>query len=179
VNEKFLKLSELGAGDFDHIDGNLIDHLQGTQNLLKEWSASSILQDAGLYHAAYGTAGFNESLVAVEKRDEISKVIGHEAENIVYLYCACDRDFFWPQIGLVSNPIFKNRFTGNTSQLTSRQLHEFCELTVANEIEIAIDNPSFITQYGQSLYTTFLNMSGFITKPANAAVQSVLGSKNA
>ena len=44
MNEKFQELSKLGAGDFDHIDGNLIDHLRGTQKLLKEWSASAILK---------------------------------------------------------------------------------------------------------------------------------------
>ena len=166
MNEKFQELSKLGAGDFDHIDGNLIDHLRGTQKLLKEWSASAILQDAGLYHAAYGTAGFNEILVSIEQRDKISQIIGNEAEDIVYLYCACDRDHFWPQIGVVPEPRFKNRFTGQSFQLGSQQLHDFCELTVANEIEIAMDNPPFINQYGQSLYSIFKNMSAYISKSA-------------
>ena len=179
MNEKFQELSKLGAGDFDHIDGNLIDHLRGTQKLLKEWSASAILQDAGLYHAAYGTAGFNEILVSIEQRDKISQIIGNEAEDIVYLYCACDRDHFWPQIGVVPEPRFKNRFTGQSFQLGSQQLHDFCELTVANEIEIAMDNPPFINQYGQSLYSIFRNMSAYISKSACISVERVLGYSNA
>lgn len=48
MEEKFRKLSELGAGDFEHIDGSLIDHLEGTKRLLVSWEASNILQDAGL-----------------------------------------------------------------------------------------------------------------------------------
>jgi hypothetical protein len=179
MDENFQKLSELGAGDFDHIDGNLIDHLQGTQKLLKEWSASTALELAGLYHAAYGTAGFEEVLVSVEQRNKISQIIGSEAEDIVYLYCACDRDYFWPQIGVVSAPEFKNRFTGKLFQLSSKQFHDFCELTVANEIEIAMDNPSFINEYGQSLYSTFKNMRNYISKSAYTSVELVLGCSNA
>lgn len=179
MDDIFQKLSELGAGDFDHIDGNLIDHLQGTQKLLKEWSASTTLEVAGLYHAAYGTAGFDEVLVSVEQRDKISQIIGSATEDIVYLYCACDRDYFWPQIGVVAVPEFKNRFTGQSFQLSPQQLRDFCELTVANEIEIAIDNPSFIDEYGRSLYSIFKNMRNYISEPAYTSVEQMLGCSNA
>ena len=173
MNQKFRKLAELGAGDFNHLDGNLIDHLQGTLRLLCDWSASSTLQDAGLYHAAYGTAGFTESFVSLEQREGISQVIGSDAEALVYLYCACDRDYFWPQIGVTSTPEFKNRFTNQLLYLSSQQLRDFCELTVANEIEIAIDNPSFVKEHGESLYSTFVNMRDYISASANSAVQSI------
>ncbi|NRB41629.1 MAG: hypothetical protein HRU20_24690 [Pseudomonadales bacterium] len=176
MNQQFRKLAELGAGDFDHIDGNLIDHLQGTQRLLSEWSASSVLLDAGLYHAAYGTAGFDESLVSTEQRDRISQIIGSDAEALVYLYCACDRDYFWPQFAVTANPEFKNRFTDQRLYLSAPQLRDFCELTVANEIEIAMDNPPFIKEHGESLYSTFVTMRQHLSEPANTAVQSVLGS---
>ena len=179
MNEKFQKLSKLGAGDFDHIDGNLIDHLNGTKKLLREWSASTILQDAGLYHAAYGTAGFDEALATVKQRNEIAKIIGKEAEEIVYLYCACDREYFWPQIGRVTVPEFKNRFTGQVFQLSPQQLCDFCELTVANEIEIAMDNPPFINKHGHALYSIFKNMCNYISKPASTSVELVLGSRDA
>ena len=76
MDEKCSKLSELGAGDFEHLDGSLIDHLSGTKELLRRWGSSSELQVAGLYLAAYGTAGFEESLVATDKRDEIADIIG-------------------------------------------------------------------------------------------------------
>lgn len=43
MDTKFKQLSELGAGDFAHINGNLIDHLRGTEDLLYSWSASKVL----------------------------------------------------------------------------------------------------------------------------------------
>ena len=107
--------NRLTAGVVNHIDGVLIDHLFGTQELLKEWNASGALHKAGLYHATYGTSGFNSILISDEKRDEVAQIIGNEAEEIVYLYCACDRDYFWPQIGVAVEPQYKNRFTGHLS----------------------------------------------------------------
>jgi hypothetical protein len=179
MDEKFKQLAKLGAGDFDHLDGLLIDHLFGTQSLLNQWQASMVLQDAGLYHAAYGTDGFSENLVSTDQRDKIANIIGKEAEEIVYLYCACDRDYFWPQFANSNNPEFKNRFTGQVSYLSQRQLMEFCELTVANELEIANDNQVFINKYGQSLYKLFNSMQPYLSSYANLSVESVLGGINA
>jgi hypothetical protein len=83
MNEKFKQLTKLGAADFAHINGSLIDHLKGTKDLLSSWSASQVLQDAALYHAAYGTAGFEEQMVAANQREKIAKIIGSQAEEIV------------------------------------------------------------------------------------------------
>lgn len=179
MDYKFKRLSELGAGDFEHIDGVLIDHLIGTRSLLKQWQASAILQDAGLYHAAYGTSGFSKNLVSTDHRDKIASIIGKEAEQIVYLYCACDRDYFWPQFANSSNPEFKNRFTGQVFELNQQQLKEFCELTAANELEIANGNQDFVNKYGRGLYTLFKNMQRYLSSNAILSVEAVLGGVNA
>ena len=175
MEEKFKQLAELGAGDFSHLDGSLIDHLTGTRSLLKKWSASAVLQDAGLYHAAYGTAGFTQSLVSSNQRTKIASIIGMEAEEVVYLYCACDRDSFWSQFAVSDNPEYKDRFTGKVSTLTQHQLEQFCELTVANELEITSRNTAFISEHGKELYGLFNNMQQFISSHAKASVKSVLG----
>lgn len=72
MSDKFQLLFDLGAGEFEHLNGSLIEHLNGTRNLLREWGAVTELQDAGLYHAAYGTAGFSESLVSTNQRHKVS-----------------------------------------------------------------------------------------------------------
>lgn len=175
MDEKFKQLAELGAADFVHINGNLIDHLQGTKELLSSWSASQTLQDAGLYHAAYGTAGFETQLVAPEQRKKIAQIVGAQAEEIVYQYCACDRDYFWPQLGLVAKPIFRNRFTQETYPLNSGLLKDFCELTVANELEIARASSDFIAKHGRGLLKLFTRMAPLLSSGANRAVTRVLG----
>jgi len=177
MNEKFIQLAAFGAGEIEHLDGPFIDHLLGTMNLLKSWSASEVLQNAGLYHAAYGTAGFDEKLTTLERRQEIAKIIGEKSEAIVYLYCACDRDYVWPQIGVVSNVEFKNRFTNQISPIKEQELRDFCDLTVANELEIATDNPAFIEKNGEHFYETFERMQPYLSPPAIHAYKAILGSR--
>ncbi len=143
--------------------------------LLKAWSASTVLQNAGLYHASYGTAGFDERLVSTEQRGKIANIIGEDAEEIVYNYCACDRDYYWPQIGIKDIPEFKNRFTGEVYCLPENQLQLFCELTVANELEIAADNSNFVIKYGVELYSVFSNMHSYLTVQAYTEMQKVFG----
>ncbi len=179
MSEKFESLAKLDAGEFQHLDGSLIDHLKGTQDILARWGASTELQDAGLYHAAYGTAGFSESLVSTDQREKIASIIGSEAEEIVYQYCASDRETFFSRIGRDSNPVFPNRFTGKTYSLTENMLRDFCELTAANEIEIAIDNPDFLGQYGAELKELFLQMTPYLSAFAQQEVTKVFGSCSA
>ena len=84
MNSKFEKLSQLGAGEFEHLNGALIKHLNSTYKLLVKWGASTALCDPGLYHAAYGTAGFETQVVSLSQRSEIADTIGDTAEGIVY-----------------------------------------------------------------------------------------------
>lgn len=110
IERKINKLIELGAGNFEHLDGSLINHLKGTYMLLKSWDSDPDLCVAGLYHAVYGTSGFDEVIISGDDRNKIRGIIGEDSERIVYSYCACDRDFFWQQIGIKTNPIFRDRF---------------------------------------------------------------------
>lgn len=167
-------LEALGAG-IDHINGSLIKHLKGTHHLLQCWGANDELCIAGLYHALYGTSGFANHLISHHDRNQAQVILGEKSEKIVYTYCACDRDFFWPQIGIKQDPIFLNRFTNEQYQLTLEELQQFCELTVANELEIAKNNSDFIKKYGLSLNNLFTRMKPYISLPATMYKKSILG----
>lgn len=174
LNPKFARLRDLAAGDFKHIDGTLLDHLVGTRELLARWGASQTLQDAGLYHAAYGTAGFGEQMVSVSQRASVASVIGANAEQIVYQYCACDREYFWPQFGLARKLVFRDRFRDDYYLLDDSNIRSFCELTVANELEIASGNPRFIAEHGHPLSHLFEKMLPYLTHGATTEFRSVL-----
>jgi hypothetical protein len=174
MNEKFEALKSLGAGDFEHLNGTLIAHLKGTRDILINWDASSVLYDAGLYHAAYGTDGFNESLVSVTQRNDIAELIGKEAEELVYLYCSCDREYVFPKIGLSQHVKFKNRFSGYESSLSNRQSKQFCELTVANEMELVCNSQGFKDEYGDGLLKLFEAMKVFLSSKAIQAYRREL-----
>lgn len=173
--DRFRMLSELGAGEFSHINGTLMAHLRGTRQLLQQWGASAYLQDAGIFHAAYGTDGFEQQLVSLGQRSDIARIIGEAAEEIVYQYCACDRRAFFARIGRAPEPEFPNRFTGKSYCLPDSLLTSFWELTAANEIEIAMDNPRFVARYGAGLRDLFLRAAPYLSEPAREKVGEIFG----
>jgi hypothetical protein len=176
MDEKFRLLIELGAGEFEHLDGSLIAHLEGTRCLLKAWNASDILQDAGLYHAAYGTSVFVQNVFKLSQREDVTKVIGGDSENIVYHYCACDRNVFFAQFGQVEKPVFYDRFTTQKSVVSIELLQHLCELTAANETEIALNNPDFVAEHGSGLMDLFGRMQTFLSPSAQRKIQHVFAS---
>ena len=173
MDEKFRQLIELGAGEFEHLDGSLIAHLEGTRCLLKAWNASDMLQNAGLYHAAYGTSAFVQKVFELSQREDVAKVIGSDAENIVYHYCACDRNVFFAQFGQVEKPVFFDRITTQQSVVSFELLQQLCELTAANETEIALNNPDFVVQHGSGLVDLFARMQTFLSPSAQRKIQHV------
>jgi hypothetical protein len=176
MDEKFRQLIELGAGEFEHVDGSLIAHLEGTRCLLKAWNASDELQDAGLYHAAYGTSAFEQNLFELSQRQEVAAIIGSDAENIVYHYSACDRDAFFAQFAQVDKPLFYDRLTTEKSAISFELLQQLCELTAANEMDIAINNPDFVAQHGSGLVDLFSRMQTFLSPGAQRKVHHVFAS---
>lgn len=171
---RFKVLASLGAGEFEHLNGKLIKHLTGTYALLKAWKATGYLSDAGLFHAAYGTAGFDESMVSLDQRTKITGVIGVEAEALVYLYCSCDRAFVFDR-KIANRPIFfRDRFTEKTFHLEETQARALCELTVANELELLLSSDEFAAKYGAELFELFENIQFYLTDTAIQAYQSYL-----
>ena len=161
------------ATNKNHINGTLIKHLKGTYSLLKSWGANEDLCSAGLYHALYGTSGFDNHLIHVNDRSQAKLILGNKIEKIIYTYCACDRNSFWPQIGVIQQPVFLNRFTNKMNLLNQEELEQFCELTVANEIDIAKNNHEFIKTYGQSLNDLFRRMKPYLSVKANKSMKVV------
>lgn len=171
TDKRFAALAALGAGEFVHLNGTLIAHLTGTLDLLKAWGAADYVCDAGLFHAAYGTAGFDETMVSLTQRAKIVDVIGEAAEALVYLYCSCDRAFvFERKIG--KKPIkFKDRFTGECFVLDDQQASAFCELTVANELELLLTSKAFVDQYGAELLVLFEDIQHYVSEAGVKAFQ--------
>lgn len=172
--DKFDMLRELGAGDFQHLKGSLEAHLKGTAQILSNWGSSELLQIAGLFHAAYGTGGFDENMVSLDRRQEIARVIGGDEEALVYLYCSCDRDYVFPQFGKTQEIQFKDRFNGSVFKLDAAMVKLFCELTVANELELIYSSEEFKFKYGAELLELFQGMSCYLSFEAIKAYKSAL-----
>jgi hypothetical protein len=170
----FNALQRMGAGDFAHLNGSLESHLCGTEALLRSWGAPERVCRAGLFHAAYGTAGFTDALTSISLRSEVSNLIGQQAEHLVYLYCACDRQKFYPSIGSPSQDQMPDRFAGCIVKLDPEALSDLCEITAANELEIAKGSQSFRVQHGAALAELFDRMGNHLSVEARQNAAEVL-----
>lgn len=166
-------LASRGAGDIPHPGGTLLAHLRRVEVLLGEWGARPALRYAGLCHAYYGTDGFRTAPGDVARRGELAAVIGDEAEQIVYFYASCDRDFSYPHL---ADPVgeFRDRFTGTVSAPRLPARRDFAELTVANELDIVRVNPRERIRIGPLLLDLLTSWWELLSAPARDAVQATL-----
>jgi hypothetical protein len=170
----FAQLQDLGAGEFEHLNGSLATHLHGTETLLRQWGARPALCRAGLYHAVYGTDGYQPALLGLAHRQRIQALLGEEAEALAYLYGAADRGRFYPRIGTPAQCLFSDRFTQADHEISLNQLADLCELVMANELEIASGSEAFRAQYGAALSELFERMQGLVSEAAFASYQAIL-----
>lgn len=156
-------LTERGADTLPHPGGTLLAHLRRVHDTLRSWQVPDAVALAGLTHAAYGTDGFPEPLLALTERPVLRVAVGDDAERIVYAYGACDRDAVYPRLDEV-NPVFRDRFTG--LDLDDVDLRAFAAITAANEIDVATHNEDIMREHGAALWRLFERMRRHLDEPA-------------
>ena len=169
-------LESRSAERLPHVQGSLIEHLDGTYGLLKEWGNPPQVCLAGLCHAVYGTDGFAVKLLEVgTEREKLSAVIGPEAESLVYFYASCDRGYLYPLIR-ESHPIrFRDRFDGRVFVPDATLFAGFMELTFANELDIFRKDPALVDQHRTTFGALFGRSRAFVSPTAFAGFVNVFG----
>jgi hypothetical protein len=166
-------LRELGADTTPHPGGTLLTHLHRVRTRLASWNARPVLQVAGLCHAFYGTDGFPHPLLPLDRRAELIAAIGREAEAIVHLYASCDREATYPGLADPGGS-FHDRFTGRTHIPALAPRQDFAELTAANELDLAAEDPAFRARYGDALLALFTRFRPLLSQAAWADCVAVL-----
>lgn len=108
-------------------------------------------------------------MVSLNQRKEIATIIGEAEEALVYLYCSCDRDYVFNQFGKNKTINFKDRFTNSVFELRETDAKLFCELTVANELELVYSSDEFKQMHGASLFSLFQNLAPYLSETAKQA----------
>ncbi|MFI6941235.1 DUF6817 domain-containing protein [Streptomyces sp. NPDC050418] len=165
-------LREHGATAMDHPGGTLLAHLQRVQRQLADWGARPDLQLAGLCHAFYGTDGFAQALLPLERRAELVAAIGTEAEELVHFYAACDR-----KVAYGSTGTYRDRFTDETRTPTAQERRDFAELTAANELDLAVIDEDFRRRHGAGLLDLFTSMRPDLSEAAWRSCVEILGER--
>jgi hypothetical protein len=129
-------LAALGTGETWHYGTTLLEHLHGTREILKRWGARDALCLAGLFHSIYGTAYFETKTADLARRDEIRRLIGEEAEALVYLFCVTQRTEFFDRDPGAPAVTLHDQATGETVDVPPSVLRDLVEIHVANDVEI-------------------------------------------
>ena len=168
-------LKARGADDIRHVTASLLGHLESTRDLLRDWGNHPFICAAGLCHAVYGTAGFPTALLEVSRRNELTALIGAEAEALVYFYAACDRPHVYPQIGRTQFIEYRDRFTGETFAADDGMMRALLEVTFANELELARATPDTKRDVRSSLGDLFERSRSMVSNPAYAYFAELYG----
>lgn len=158
-----------------HPGGALYEHLCRVSMLLSDWGADETIQIAGLCHACYGTDGFDHAMVDVTDRQTLAELIGPAAEELVYLYCSCDRAAVYPLLGDDGPVAFRDRFTGRVHTPSQREVRAFLEITAANELDALAHNHTLLSEHGKELFTLFKSTRSRLSETAWRACVDLLG----
>ncbi|WP_328424825.1 hypothetical protein OG470_15265 [Micromonospora sp. NBC_00389] len=168
-------LRDHGAESIEHPGGTLYSHLCRVEQRLATAGAAPHVQLAGLTHAAYSTDGFDLALIPWTDRDLLRAVIGLEAEELVYLCGACDRDRTWPD--LVTTSTVHDRFTGQERLLEPRHIGTFVDLSIVNELDVIEQNPALLVKHGDYFRDLFARWAPLTSPEVADEVQRLTGSR--
>ncbi len=173
-------LRKLGAVETAHPGGNLFDHLIRVEKLLGDWGARPYVCSAGLLHALYVSAGSPDpyyTMIDLAERPEVARIIGSEAEELVYLYGASDLGYFYPRVA-ENTKQWRDRFTGEIRTLTEGNIREFMEITVANELDIAGHDTEVVQDPHPELLSLVSLAQPFLSAAARRHCARVLGRRS-
>ena len=128
-------LENYGTAAAPHTGRSLRDHLIGTFNLLKAWGNDQDVCLAGLFHSIYGTEVYTRTSADLAERGTIRRAIGSRAEELAYLFCACDRRHLLSNVEKRDAFELHDRFTDRSVSLDGGTLAALVEIALANELE--------------------------------------------
>ncbi|MBL99434.1 MAG: hypothetical protein CMM06_07040 [Rhodopirellula sp.] len=130
-------LTALGTESIGHSgDKKYLAHLVSVFNDVRSWGGSQYLARAGMFHSIYGTQLFQGFTLPVERRDDLKKLIGEDAEFIAFLNCFVHREPFDQAVLEGSTDyVVHNRETGEQYQLTPQQWKDLIFLHLCDWME--------------------------------------------
>lgn len=139
-NAKFKELTDyiisLGAAEVAHTEKTYLAHAIGVYNDMKAWNGSDDLCYAALFHSIYGTEGFQDFTLSLDRRPELRGLIGDYAEKLAFVNCYMDRVTLDAQVNEEKEdyPI-RNRVTGEIMVLKKDEYDDLVCLHLCDLLE--------------------------------------------
>lgn len=167
-------LRDRGAETIPHPGGTLYAHLRRVHDRLGALGLGAEVRLAGLTHAAYGTDGFDVTLLDPADRTPLRALVGEAAERLVHLYGSCDRRRSWRQFPVTGEVV--DRFTGRVATPGPELLRDLVDLSIVNELDVVEQDPTVLPRYGDYFRSLFLTLWAPLASPTvTAAAHRVLG----
>ncbi len=166
------RLERFGVSSTQHSQRSLLEHLQGTHDLLVQWGAPEYLCLGGLCHSLYGTESFSKSPASLDNRDYLRELIGAEAERLAYLFGAHRKESLWKNLERQDGYAILDRFTGEPVAMSKQDLRDLLELTLANWLE---QRPRAEERFKNLRREEFLRAQSYLSALAYDAFLSAYG----
>ena len=125
-----------GARDRVHTGRTFLAHALAVGDLLAAWGCRDAVCLAGICHSIYGTHSSKGAALGLDRRDDLRRLIGDEAEGLVYLNCAVDHRSL--DLALLSNqePFrLRDRWTRSIRELAAPVFDDLLRVHLADWIE--------------------------------------------
>jgi hypothetical protein len=172
VDEVKTWLQDRGTATTEHPGGTLYLHLVRVSDRMRALGLREDVCLAGLAHAAYGTDGFPVTLLDWTDRTPLADLVGDAAEQLVYLYCACDRALTWRSLAETAE--VTDRFTGRVTRLDPVPLRDFVDLSIVNELDVLEQSATSARRHGDYYRTLFPAWSPLASPSVAADASAVL-----
>ena len=163
-------LAGLGIDKVPHTQKNYLAHLVNVYKLMHDYGCDEDLCRAGLFHSIYGTERFQGFKLGLERRPELTALIGPRAERLAYWNCLMDRASFDRLLDQTQETFsIRNRESGEAMQLTAREYDDLCCVHVFDWLEQA-PRSSYGVDYRRAAYRRMAERAGGRAVEAHSVV---------
>lgn len=133
-------MRRFGTDEILHFGRPLTAHLIETARWLERWGSQPAIVAAGAFHSIYGTEEFRAKAVSLYRRPEIQRIIGEDAEVLVYLFCMADRRVLFSRQAAASMSIPLPSIDTHV-ELDEFRFAALLEMEAANIVDAALHQP--------------------------------------
>jgi hypothetical protein len=135
----------IGAAQVSHTQKTYLAHAIGVYRDMQSWDSEEDLCLAALFHSIYGTEGFQDFTLPLERREEMRGLIGERAERLAYLNCAMDRATLDAGLEQTEGPYrLRDRLAEEEIELSTEEYNDLCRLHLCDWLEQAPRTPDYM-----------------------------------